>query len=100
VRGASVATADLTGDGRPDALVRFSAADNQPGVVVSADGGTWRLVPQNADPASVYVGRDATIVKGSLRTTRNDCIPDCAQGHNTAVTWRYDRASATILPEG
>jgi len=85
-------TADVTADGLPDFLVRFEAADNEPGVVVSADGGTWKLVPESSDPSDVYIGRDPTFTAGHLRSSRDDCVPTCAQGHTTTVVWRYDDA--------
>ena len=95
-RNLPVRTGDVTGDGLPDALVRFDAADNAPGVIVSGDGGTWRLVPQGAVPDAVYIGRDPAIVAGQLRSTRNDCVPDCAQGQTTTVVWEYDRAHGDL----
>ena len=102
-RNLPVRIGDVTGDGLPDALVRLEAADNAPGVVVSGDGGTWRLVPQGARPDDVYIGRDPTIVGDQLRSTRNDCVPDCAQGHTTTVVWGYDRRTrriGTVLTAG
>jgi hypothetical protein len=93
-----IQAADLTGDGRADALVAFAAADNEPGVVVSADGGAWRLVSQSDDPTAVYIGRDATIAGHRLQTTYNDCVPDCAQGRSSTVVWRYDREHGTFVP--
>jgi hypothetical protein len=98
-RGIPIQTADLTGDRLPDFLVRFLAADNAPGVVVSADSGTWKLVPQNADPTAVYIGRDPTISNGHLDSTRNDCMPTCAQGHSTLIVWHYDRQHNTMIPQ-
>jgi len=91
--------ADVTGDNKPDVLVRVMAADNNPGVIVSADGGTWRILPLSNNPSDVYIGRDPTIVNGQLHSTRNDCIPDCAQGHTTTVTWRYDRQHQHLVSQ-
>ena len=85
-----VEVADVTGDGRPDVLVRVMAADNQPGVVVSDDGGTWRLVPA-AKNVGVYIARNPTFTAGRLTSINNDCVPDCARGRSTTITWRYDR---------
>ena len=89
-RSRPIQVADVTGDGLPDALVRFSGADNDPGVLVSADGGSWRLVPESANPSDIYLGRNPTIVNRQLHGTRNDCIPNYAQGHTTTIVWRYD----------
>jgi len=83
--------ADATGDGAPDVLVRLLAADNEPGVVVSNDGAAWRLVPVSSDATDVYIARDPTFKAGRLTSTSNDCIPDCADGRMTTITWRYDR---------
>jgi hypothetical protein len=91
-RDRPIQNADITADGASDALVRFVAADNDPGVVVSADGGPWRLVPESDNPIDVYIARDPTLAGGRLTSTRNDCAPTCAQGHTTTVTWHYDRA--------
>jgi hypothetical protein len=94
---------DVTGDGRADFLVRVDAADNQPGVVVSDDGGPWRLVPLaiSGTPAGdVYAGRDPSFEGGHLVTRYDDCVPDCAQGTTTTVTWAYDQATGRFLRAG
>jgi len=90
-RDLPIQSADVTGDGVPDALVRVVAGDNEPGVVVSADGGTWRLVPISPTPTDVYIGRNPTITAARLTSEHNDCTPDCARGHTTTVVWHYDR---------
>ena len=99
-----VQVADVTGDGRPDFLVRVDAADNQPGVVVSGDGGTWRLVPlaaaATANGEEVYAGRDPAFQGGHLTTQYDNCTPDCAQGTTTTVTWAYDRAAGRFVTAG
>jgi hypothetical protein len=94
-----IQTGDVTGDGLPDFLVRFEAADNEPGTVVSANSGTWTLVPQSNDPANVYIGRNPTISNGHLDSIRNDCNPTCAQGHNSVVVWHYNRQNDTMVPQ-
>jgi hypothetical protein len=38
----SATETDVTGDGRPDFLIKLEGADNTPGVVVSQYGGRWR----------------------------------------------------------
>jgi hypothetical protein len=97
--GLPVQVADVTADSRPDFLIRLVAGDNQPGVVVSDDGGSWRLVPiappngaaGQAQPSDVYVARDPTFSGARLVSTSNDCLPDCASGHLTTLTWTYER---------
>jgi hypothetical protein len=96
-RDLPVQTVDVTGDGLPDFVVRINAANNGPGVLVSADGGTWRLIPLSPNPSDVYIGRDPTIVNGQLHSSRNDCVPDCAQGHTTTITWRYNRQTQQLV---
>jgi hypothetical protein len=87
-----VAVADVTGDGRPDFLVHMDAADNQPGVVVSDDGGAWRLVPTSAaDKDAVYIGRDPAITENRLVSTRLDCNPSCTEGRAHTIRWTYQR---------
>lgn len=90
-----IEVADVTGDGRPDFLVRVVAGDNEPGVVVSDDGGSWRLVPVTGPGApavsEVYVARDPRFSGDHLVSTSDDCNPDCASGHMSAVTWAYQR---------
>jgi hypothetical protein len=88
-----VVAADVTGDAAPDFLVRLTAADNQPGVVVSNDGGAWRLVPAGPANDDVYFGRDPSLTNGRLVTLFNDCLPTCAAGQTNTVSWTYDRSS-------
>jgi hypothetical protein len=92
-----ISIADVTGDGHPDFLVPVDAADNVPGVVVSADSGQWRLVPDGT--GNVYYARDARFVNGHLVTGENDCQPNCAQGTTTQVTWTYRRAPGTFAKQ-
>ena len=95
--GLPVQEADVTGDGLDDFLIRVEAGDNSPGVVVSHDGGSWRLVrvrEATGTPAvtDVYVARDPSFTGGHLLSTGDDCSPDCARGHITTLTWQYQRA--------
>ena len=95
-----VAVADVTGDGRPDFLVRVQAGDDVPGVVVSADGGQWRLVPATTGSppvTGVYVGREPSFTDGHLESTFDDCTPDCAAGHLSTLTWAYQRGPAVFV---
>jgi hypothetical protein len=98
----AVEVADVTGDGQPDFLVRVSAGDNDPGVVVSDDGGSWRLVEATRGPAGssqfsdVYVARDPSYVGAHLLSTYDDCTPDCADGHSTTLTWTYQRQDGSF----
>jgi hypothetical protein len=102
--GTTVAIGDVTGDGRPEFLVLLDAADAVPGVIVSNDGGNWRLLSaapaSGAVPASdsVYFGRAPRFSSSRLQTTVNDCKPYCAAGHTTTVTWLYDRSSGYLRP--
>jgi hypothetical protein len=67
---APIVAADLTGDGWPDFLVLLNGAGSSVGVVVSDDGGPWRLVPTAAgDPTAVYVSRSPAIAGGQLTST-------------------------------
>ena len=64
--GSPVSVADVTGDGHPDFLVIVEAADNQPGAVVSRDGGSWRYVPNSGPfPTSDTVARSPQFQGGS-----------------------------------
>ena len=90
-----VQVADVTGDGQPDFLVRFQAADAQPGVVVSDDGGVWRLIPSS--PGGVYIGRAPAFTQGRLTSVFNDCLPTCAAGHDTLRVWRFARAQGVFV---
>ena len=92
-----VVAADVTGDAVPEFLVRLTAGDNQPGVVVSNDGGAWRLVPASPAPDDVYFGRDPSLTNGRLVTLFNDCLPTCAAGHTSTVSWTYDRSSGHFV---
>jgi len=91
--------ADVTGDGHPDFLVRVMAGDDEPGVVVSADGGPWRLVPATTGSppvTNVYVGREPSFSGGRFVSTHDDCTPDCAAGRLTTITWLYQRDQAAF----
>lgn len=94
--GASPASAgDITGDGQPDFLVLVEAADNFPGIVVSNEGGTWRLVPTSAsDTSMVFIGRDPKISGGHLTST--DCGgPACAP--SITKSWTYVKSGGGYL---
>lgn len=81
-----IQTGDITGDGQPDFLVLLAAADNFPGVVVSNDGGSWRLVPTTPPNSSVYIGRNPKIAGGQL-TSISCGGPACAP--SMTLTWTY-----------
>jgi hypothetical protein len=86
---APIAAADLTGDGQPDFLVLLNGAGSSVGVVVSDDGGPWRLVPTAAgDPAAVYVARSPAIAGGQLTSTTCGG-PACDPA--LTLTWHYVR---------
>ena len=97
-----IQVSDVTGDGRPDFLVRVEAADNEPGVVASDDGGGWRLVPivVSGAPDSVYAGRNPSFANSHLTTQYDDCTPNCAYGKMTTVVWQYDRMTKRFVSVG
>jgi hypothetical protein len=91
-----VSVADVTGDGRPDFLITGSAADNVPGFVVSQDGGLWRYIPFSGPyvtPPKDVIGGSPQFLGDSLVSDYDNCIPDCAQGQNSAITWTYDSST-------
>jgi hypothetical protein len=91
VPDATPAVSDVTGDGLPDVLIAFFAADNYPGVVVSNDHGHWRFLSATGGGADgVYLSRDPVFDHGHLNSFDNDCVPSCAEGHMSTVPWRYD----------
>ena len=92
-----VVAGDVTGDDAAEFLVRVLAADANPGVVVSDDGGPWRLLPGSGDPKDVYFAREPTFTAGRLVTQVNDCVPSCADGTTTTVTWTYDRTTDQLV---
>lgn len=88
--GLPVSVADVTGDGRPDFLIPLQAASTTPGVVVSEDGGPWRFVPNTGPfPTSDVVSGNPQFQGGRLVSTYDNCDPDCASGHDEAITWTY-----------
>lgn len=92
VSGASVETADVTGDGRPDFLVHLSAGDTTAAMIMSEDGGggEWRYVPMRGPyPTSTVLGRDPRFHDDALVSDYNDCTPSCAAGHVTGLGWTY-----------
>jgi len=96
LRDTPIEVADVTGDGHFDFLVAVDAADAHPAVVISDDGGAWRLLTERA--GSVYFGRDPHFVNGRMISVTNDCNPTCAEGTNTTVTWTYDRPLGVFTP--
>src|ERR1035438_6791815 len=92
--GTPVSVADVTGEGRPDFLIRVQAADNAPGIVVSQDGGTWRYIPNSGPfPTSDVVARNPQFQDGRLVSDYDNCVPDCASGHNYQIVWTYEHSS-------
>jgi hypothetical protein len=89
--------ADVTGDGEPDFLVLLQAGSMTPGVIVSDDGGSWRLVP--GEGGDVFAARDPAFEDNRLTTVDNDCVPDCATGHQPRVAWTYDRDRRVFVRE-
>jgi hypothetical protein len=86
-----VSVADVTGDGRPDFLIRLMAADNTPGVVVSQDGGRWRYVPNSGPfPTTEVLIRDPAFQGRRLISFYNDCDPNCATAHVDKMVWTYE----------
>ncbi|MBK9180181.1 MAG: hypothetical protein IPM45_11580 [Acidimicrobiales bacterium] len=103
IAGSSVPSADLTGSGWPSFLVDLQGADAVENAVIATtdDGGTWESVPFQGGgdlPAGPVVPTFGKIVDGSLVTSQNDCVPDCASGTDTEVTWVYQ--DGTFVPEG
>ena len=90
-----VQVADVTGDGSPDFLMHVEAADNNPGVLVSNDGGTWRLIPVATATGSVrepYIGKSPTITNGQMFS---DATVGAVGPPHTDV-WGYDRARGLL----
>jgi hypothetical protein len=93
----AIPAVDVTADGLADFLVSVQAADTTPALVVSGDGGAWRLVAQSGTAGDVYFARDPQVEDGRLTTTVNGCVPNCASGRTTTVTWVYDRSSGVFV---
>ena len=96
---ASVSVAEVTGDGRPDFLVLYAGADTDFGAIVSEAGDTpsWRFVPFTGPyPTSNSVGRNPRFVGNTFDTDFNNCMPDCAGGHVSTVTWTYRSSSGVF----
>jgi hypothetical protein len=92
--GAPVSVADVTGEGRPDFLIMVQAADNTPGIVVSQNGGTWRYIPNSGPfPTSDVIARNPQFQDGKLVSDYDNCVPDCASGHNYQIVWTYEHSS-------
>jgi hypothetical protein len=84
----TLAVRDVTGDGRLDVLFPLMAASNAPYVVLSDDGGMWRLVGFGATEQTVAMNPDEP--DGNVVvTTSNLCTPTCAAGHVRRQQWRY-----------
>ena len=90
-----IRTADLTPASAPDLVVTVHYNAGPASAVVSDVGGHWHALTfhgglsQDGDERSdVQVGGDGTLV-----SSENDCVPNCAAGH--AVTTRYRFVPAT-----
>jgi hypothetical protein len=85
--------------GATDFAVSFEAAGAAPISIVSDAGGRWRAVPfvQPGQPTVTSV-QDGSIVGDTVVSSTHDCIPNCAQGKRTEVTWHYDAAVQAFEP--
>lgn len=98
---APVRVADLTGDREADFLIEVVAADAAAGVVVSAAGGAWRIVPfvDEYESASTALWVANARIDGSLLLSEvNDCEPSCASGSSYTQPWSYDDRNGVFYP--
>lgn len=89
---------DVTGGPVSDFAVTTDAASAEPVFIVSDAGGRWHVVPFVAASGA----RSQTALQpsfpapGVVTSTQDNCVPDCASGTTTVVTFRYDAATGTL----
>lgn len=89
---------DVTGGPVSDFAVTTDSASAEPVFIVSDAGGRWHVVPFVAASGA----RSQTALQpsfpapGVVTSTQDNCVPDCASGTTTVVTFRYDPATATL----
>jgi hypothetical protein len=85
----ALAVREVTGDGRPDVIFPMMAASVAPFVVVSDDGGVWRLLGFGAPDQTIILSPDEPD-GDTLVTSSRLCTPSCAAGRVLRQRWRYD----------
>lgn len=86
----------LTSSADPDFLIHSTGADTNWLNVVSDAAGPWAAVPFDDSGGQTY-GENLTGISGGIITVGYDnCLPDCATGHVTAVRFQY--ASGAFVP--
>lgn len=89
---------DVTGGPVSDFAVTTDSASAEPVFIVSDAGGSWHVVPFVAASGA----RSQTALQpsfpapGVVTSTQDNCVPDCASGTTTVVSYRYDPASGTL----
>jgi hypothetical protein len=90
-----IQVADATGDGTDDFLVTWTP-NHHWAIAIVGDGGTWRA-PTFQFPASNWTSKEPAgsvgsleVSHGTLWSTSNPCIPDCATADQVQLSWRLD----------
>jgi hypothetical protein len=88
-RSEPITVRSLTGSATPDFLVNSQGADTNWLNVVSDATGQWKPVPFD-DSGGLTFGENEIGISGTTITIGYDsCLPNCASGHVTKVSFRY-----------
>jgi hypothetical protein len=90
---------DVTGDGVGDFLVPLTA-NHTSALLVSSASGQWELVPFVGVDGETehFVEVDPHLVNGTMTSMDRVCVPNCAQGGQTPVTWAYRDGAMVRIP--
>ena len=96
-----ITTADLTPARAPELLVTVHYNAGPASAVLSDLGGRWHaltfhggLAQDGDERFDVKLGSD-----GSLRSQENDCLPNCAAGHDVTTVYRFDAGSGQLVAQ-
>jgi hypothetical protein len=93
-----IRTADVTASSTPDLVVTVYYNAGPATAILSEFGGRWHalqfhggLTGDGDERYGVQVQPDGTVTSRD-----NDCVPDCAHGHEVTTTYRFSPASGRL----
>jgi hypothetical protein len=93
-----IRTADITPAGSPELVVTVYYNAGPATAILSSYGGRWHalvfhggLTADGDERYGVQVRSDGTVTSQD-----NDCVPDCAHGHDVTTTYRFSTATGRL----
>ena len=82
----------------PDLLVTVHYNAGPAAAILSSYGGRWHALTFHGGLTQDGDERfDVTVAKdGTVTSRENDCVPDCAAGHDIATTYRFSAATGRL----